>query len=118
MRPRKPLTVSQSTTSTSYVTILDIKGIGRLAWILGYVNDTSAYTMYLKITIDGYTSENSFSASVNSPQFVYGVVNSQLGVSTSTPTAFDLHFKSDLKIEIKSSNSSKSAVINMVYELE
>lgn len=119
-RPRGGILGSGTTNSTSYQTVLNVSGSGRLVMIQGYCGDISATSGVIQVTVDGVSFYNtSFAANYNNAVYINNfTIQTATGSTSSNPLFIDINFKKSLKIELKSNSSSVTQYLNFVYELE
>lgn len=116
MRPRLTTKGSNSTASTTYVTLVDVSGVGKLTFLQTRCASASPYTTSVKVTLDGSTLFDSSTASLSSSDPVQ--FWAATGNSSSEGVPFEGSFKKSLKIELKSNNASISHSAWWSYELE
>lgn len=119
--PRGPAGAAGSfmTTSTNFVTVLDITGKGRLVGLLLY--QTSVNNPAVVVTVDGDVLANGES-SLDAEGFSYPSKDFYLYAGMFTATGetrnAEINFKTSLKLQLKTKTIGDQAMLCWLYELE
>lgn len=110
--PRTPVKGSFITSSTSFVTALEVTGSGRLTSLRLHQTGGSSGGVYWKLTMDGKIISEGDTSGYTNAYVTNGFWR------TSDDGTLDISFKESLKIEIRAINASYPANTYWLYEIE